>query len=236
MSELPRILLVAYKIKPGTGSEDGSGYHIAAELARRRCHLTIVTRTNNLRLAARPRVRRGGARRCRRPARARLLQARRPRNCPLLLPLAAGGWADRETTHTQPPVRRTPPAELPHRLGAALPRRRRDNPSSGDPSPTTAARRRRSSRPTTVGGGRRTRCDSLSSEPSGLSTRSSGRPPRERPSCCTQTRDVAPPFVPLASKRRLRPYAGHFADPPTDVVGAIESGRFPFSASAGSFP
>lgn len=43
-----RVLLVAYKIRPKTGSEDGSGYHIAAELARRGAHVTLVTRANNI--------------------------------------------------------------------------------------------------------------------------------------------------------------------------------------------
>lgn len=41
------VLLVAYKIRAATGSEDGSGYHIAAELIGRGCRLTIITRANN---------------------------------------------------------------------------------------------------------------------------------------------------------------------------------------------
>ncbi|HVU77917.1 MAG TPA: glycosyltransferase [Gaiellaceae bacterium] len=47
----PRLLLVAYKIAAGAGSEDGSGYHIAAGLARS-CRVTLITRINNARALA----------------------------------------------------------------------------------------------------------------------------------------------------------------------------------------
>lgn len=43
-----RVLLISYKIRPQTGSEDGSGYHIAAELARRGCDLTLISRVDNV--------------------------------------------------------------------------------------------------------------------------------------------------------------------------------------------
>jgi len=43
-----RVLLVAYKIRPNMGSEDGSGYYIAAELACRGFDVTLVTRANNV--------------------------------------------------------------------------------------------------------------------------------------------------------------------------------------------
>lgn len=43
-----RVLLVSYKIRAGRGSEDGSGYHIAAELARRGCDLTLISRIDNI--------------------------------------------------------------------------------------------------------------------------------------------------------------------------------------------
>lgn len=46
----PRVLLIAYKIRADTGSEDGSGYHIAAELIRRGCCLTLISRENNVKL------------------------------------------------------------------------------------------------------------------------------------------------------------------------------------------
>jgi glycosyltransferase involved in cell wall biosynthesis len=42
------VILIAYKIRPSTGSEDGSGYHIAARLLRRGCSLTIISRSNNI--------------------------------------------------------------------------------------------------------------------------------------------------------------------------------------------
>ena len=48
MSTPLRVLLVAYKIRRSTGSEDGSGYHIASELIRRGTQVTLVTRTNNV--------------------------------------------------------------------------------------------------------------------------------------------------------------------------------------------
>src|SRR5438094_9792809 len=43
-----RVLLVSYKIRAGKGSEDGSGYHIAAELARRGCDVTLISRVDNI--------------------------------------------------------------------------------------------------------------------------------------------------------------------------------------------
>jgi glycosyltransferase involved in cell wall biosynthesis len=50
MEAAPRLLLIAYKIREGAGSEDGSGYHIAAELVRRGCDITLISRENNVEL------------------------------------------------------------------------------------------------------------------------------------------------------------------------------------------
>jgi glycosyltransferase involved in cell wall biosynthesis len=46
-----RVLLIAYKIERDKGSEDGTGYHIASELARRPdLSITVISRRNNVEL------------------------------------------------------------------------------------------------------------------------------------------------------------------------------------------
>lgn len=43
-----KLLLIAYKIEQGKGSEDGTGYHIAAELAAHHPDMTLISRVNNI--------------------------------------------------------------------------------------------------------------------------------------------------------------------------------------------
>lgn len=43
-----KILLIAYKIEPNKGSEDGTGYHLTKALAQRQKDITLITRTNNV--------------------------------------------------------------------------------------------------------------------------------------------------------------------------------------------
>lgn len=48
MNHAPSLLLICYKIERGKGSEDGSGYNIAARLAQSGYQLTLISRCNNV--------------------------------------------------------------------------------------------------------------------------------------------------------------------------------------------
>lgn len=42
------ILLIAYKIEPNKGSEDGTGYHLTKALLQKEKNITLITRSNNI--------------------------------------------------------------------------------------------------------------------------------------------------------------------------------------------